>query len=386
LEPIGDHILGRGVDGLNSSFALICFTAVVCVLAARPVRAEGAASASVRVSVKGSSCDPDELTVQAGGVTFLIHNATSQAVEWEILDGVMVVEERENIAPGATQPLTANLTAGDYQITCGLISNPRGTLHVSARDGASVKVAQTDFIGPLAEYRFYAGNEIDGLVDDMHGLADALKAGNLASARQLYGAVHAHYARIAPVALYFPDLDGMAGPEADSQNPPDPTSVGFRQLEWELSSSGSHNFIPLADKLVADVAALRSRFEALPLTPRPTFAGAVQTIGGSATAEIGQASTGLSSAELADLQGYIEGARKIVSLFQPLIQKTDKHLSTVLTEDFATLTSTLAKYQTPDNAFEHNVNISSDDRSLLQTVAKRLTTELGLIPSALGMS
>jgi len=359
---------------------------MMCALGASPVCPEGAASAPVLVSVKGSSCDPDELTVPAGRVTFSIHNATSQAVEWEILDGVMVVEERENISSGATQPLTANLTAGDYQITCGLLSNPKGKLHVSARDGASVRVTQTDFIGPLAEYRFYAGNEIDGLVDDMHRLADALKAGNIASARALYGAVHAHYARITPVALYFPDLDGMAGPEADSQSPPDPTSAGFRQLEWGLASSGPQSLIPLADKLVADVAALQSRFEALPLTPRPTFAGVVQTIGGSAAAEIGQASTRLSSADLADLQGYIEGAQKIVALFQPLIQKTDKRLSVALADDFTTLTSTLAKYQMPDNALEHSVKISSDDRSLLQTVAKRLTSELGLIPSALGLS
>jgi iron uptake system component EfeO len=370
---------------LNSPFAVACFTVTMCALGG-PVCAEDVESGPVLVSVMGSSCDPDELTAQAGRVTFSIHNATSQAVEWEILDGVMVVEERENIPPGATQPLTANLTAGDYQITCGLLSNPKGNLHVSARDGAPLKVIQTDFIGPLAEYRFYASNEIDGLVDDMGRLADALRAGNLASARDLYAAVHAHYARITPVALFFPDLDGMAAPEADSQNPPDPTSVGFRQLEWELSSGGPHNFVPLADKLVADVAALQSRFEVLPLTPRPTFVGVVQTIGGSVSAAIGQAATGFSGGDLADLRGYIEGAHKIVALFQPLIQRTDKPLSIALADDFTTLTSTLAKYQIPDQSFEHNVNISSDDRSLLQTVTKRLTSELGLIPSALGIS
>ncbi len=353
----------------------------MCFLSAGPVCAQ-----TVLVSVKAASCDPDELAVQAGRVTFSIHNATSQAVEWEILDGVMVVEERENISPGATQPLTANLTAGDYEITCGLLSNPRGKLHVSASDGAPVKVAPTDFIGPLAEYRFYAGNEIDGLVDDMQRLADALKAGDLVSARQLYGAVHAHYARITPIALFFPDLDGMAGPEQDTRNPPDPTSVGFRQLEWELSAAGPHNFGPLADKLVADIAALQSRFEALALTPRPTFSGAVQTIGGSAAAAIGQASAGFSGSDLADLQGYIEGTHKIVALFQPLIQKTDKSLSVALADDFTTLTSTLAKYQLADSSLEHSVSISSDDRSLLQTVAKRLTSELGQIPSALGIS
>jgi iron uptake system EfeUOB component EfeO/EfeM len=52
-------------------------------------------------------------------------------VEWEILDGVLVVEERENIAPGLSQVINANLLPGDYAITCGLLSNPRGTLHVT---------------------------------------------------------------------------------------------------------------------------------------------------------------------------------------------------------------------------------------------------------------
>ena len=47
--------------------------------------------------------------------TFEILNQSDRPVEWEILDGVMVVEERENIAPGFKQTLTAKLAPGDYR-------------------------------------------------------------------------------------------------------------------------------------------------------------------------------------------------------------------------------------------------------------------------------
>lgn len=42
----------------------------------------------------------------------------------------MVVEERENIAPGFSQKMTANLQPGEYDMTCGLLTNPKGKLIV----------------------------------------------------------------------------------------------------------------------------------------------------------------------------------------------------------------------------------------------------------------
>ena len=77
----------------------------------------------VKVSVNDKQCTPMTLTVDAGKTQFIIKNDSQKALEWEILKGVMVVEERENIAPSFTQKLTANLEAGEYDITCGLLSN-----------------------------------------------------------------------------------------------------------------------------------------------------------------------------------------------------------------------------------------------------------------------
>src|SRR5690606_28090623 len=80
----------------------------------------------VQVTLHPHRCEPNALTVPAGRASFRIVNRSDRAVEWEILDGVLVVEERENIAPGLSQVINAKLLPGDYAITCGLLSNPRG--------------------------------------------------------------------------------------------------------------------------------------------------------------------------------------------------------------------------------------------------------------------
>jgi iron uptake system component EfeO len=52
--------------------------------------------------------------------------------------------------------INANLQPGDYAITCGLLSNPRGTLHVTptaASDAPPKRPSMVAFVGPLSEFR-----------------------------------------------------------------------------------------------------------------------------------------------------------------------------------------------------------------------------------------
>ena len=69
----------------------------------------------VNVSVNDKQCDPMTLTVPAGKTQFTIKNNSMRALEWEILKGVLVVEERENIAPGFIQKMTVDLQPGEYE-------------------------------------------------------------------------------------------------------------------------------------------------------------------------------------------------------------------------------------------------------------------------------
>lgn len=97
--------------------------------------ASGASSAnaggSVNVGVNDTACEPMELTVPSGQVVFNIKNNSGRKLEWEILKGVMVVDERENIAPGLSDKMTVTLLPGEYEMTCGLLTNPRGKLVVT---------------------------------------------------------------------------------------------------------------------------------------------------------------------------------------------------------------------------------------------------------------
>lgn len=164
----------------------------------------------VTVTIRDKTCEPAELTVPAGKVGFTIVNQSDRAVEWEILDGVMVLEERENIAPGFSQTLDARLSPGTYEITCGLLSNPRGKLVVTPSEASAAAANRpplTAFIGPLAEYQVYLMTEAATLAEQVGALGDAIQAGDLEKARQLYAPARAAYQHIEPVALRFGDLD-----------------------------------------------------------------------------------------------------------------------------------------------------------------------------------
>ena len=144
------------------------------------------ASQPVAVTITDRGCEPNTLSVPAGKTTFKIKNQSRRAVEWEILDGVSVVEERENIIPGFVQSLTANLKAGQYQMTCGLLTNPKGVLTVEA--GATSKSASTpsepDLSAQLAEYKAYVAEEVGDLVEQTKRFAEAVKTGKLQEAQE----------------------------------------------------------------------------------------------------------------------------------------------------------------------------------------------------------
>ncbi|MFM2485627.1 cupredoxin domain-containing protein [Celerinatantimonas yamalensis] len=109
----------------------------------------------IKISVNDTQCDPMALSVTAGKVRFIIKNNSMRALEWEILKGVRVVAERENIAPGFYQKMTVDLEPGHYATTCGLLTNPRGSLVVNAAAGSQgYQVKRQDIIAIEAEYKY----------------------------------------------------------------------------------------------------------------------------------------------------------------------------------------------------------------------------------------
>jgi iron uptake system component EfeO len=132
------HYLRYYLQGLYLSTVVSCIALSMSACSSNPTRQSASSlaatnSAKVAVTVTDTGCQPTQLTVAQGKNTFEITNNSSQILEWEILKDGMVVEEQENIVPKFVQTLKADLKAGQYKMTCGLRSNPKGTIIVTAK-------------------------------------------------------------------------------------------------------------------------------------------------------------------------------------------------------------------------------------------------------------
>jgi iron uptake system component EfeO len=345
------------------------------------------AAGAVVVAITGRTCDPDQLTVSAGRTTFQIANHSDRVVEWEILDGVMVVAERENIAPGFTQSLSANLEPGDYSMTCGLLGNPRGQLHVTpsrvAVTGAPHPLPRA-YIGPLAEYRVYLMREAGQLAPAVGGLADAIAQGNLPLSRSLYISAHRIYMHIEPVAELFADLDQRIDAHANDfeQRERDPSFTGFHRIESGLFAQDSIGGIaPVARQLVADVGALQERVRTLKTPPERLARGAARSMQKLAEG-IADGASANGAVALSDARGRVDGVVETVGLLRPLLIRADAALQARIDADLKNVQAELDRMQPSamDRSAHHDGN-----RPPLVAQLKTLATDLAAVNTRLGL-
>ena len=359
-----------------------------------PATASGASAAntdgSVSIAVNDAACEPMALTVPSGQTVFNIQNNSGRKLEWEILKGVMVVDERENIAPGLADKMTVTLLPGEYEMTCGLLTNPRGKLTVTD-SGFKATASQADMAKleqPLAEYKAYVQAEAKELVAKTTEFTAAVKAGNIAKAKSLFAATRYHYERIEPIAELFNELDPAIDAREDDfkQGPKDPAFTGFHRLEyalWVENSTAGVNEI--ADKLLADVKTLQQEIDLLSFPPNKVVGGAAVLVEEVAGSKISGEEDRYSHTDLSDFQANIEGAQKIVDLFRPLIAEKNQALLDKTDANFKTVNEILAKYQTA-NGFETYDKLTEADRKALQAQINALAEDLAQLRGTLGLN
>ena len=278
-----------------------------------------------KVVVGERTCDPADFALPAGRATFEIHNASSRPIEWEILDGVMVVEERENIAPGFHSLLTARLKPGTYEITCGLLSNPRGTLVVTPSAESEAERARppiTAFIGPLSEYKVYLATQSSALVKAVGTLEEAVRAGDAEAAKAAWHAARLPYKRIEAVTGRIADLENAIDPVSDylEKREEDPAFTGFHRIEYGLWGQNSVDGLePVAERLAADVAALKDRLKALKLQPEDLAGTAERQARRLGEGQVRDGENRWAFSDLAELEANLDGMEKSVLLLKPLV-------------------------------------------------------------------
>ncbi|WP_439821596.1 iron uptake system protein EfeO [Pseudomonas sp. HLG18] len=347
----------------------------------------------VVVNIHPGSCEPNELSVPAGRASFRIVNRSDRAVEWEILDGVLVIEERENIAPGLSQVINANLQPGDYAITCGLLSNPRGVLHVTptaASDAAAkAKPSMVAFVGPLSEFRVYLATQGSALIRAVTALNQAITRGDLAQAQAAYLPARAAYQRLAPAAQRLAELDNSINARADyfEKREQDPAFVGFHRIEYALFQQRSLDALsPVAERLLGDVNTLKQQLLAQSLPPEQLVEILVRNL--NTLADVRAASGEEERYSHSDLNGFaanLETAHKVVELLRPLLSKSAAELLPKIDSALTDFDNTLNGFKVKDGYASYDT-VSGEQRKQIADKAKTLADALDGIDPALGLS
>ncbi|PAT31440.1 hypothetical protein CLI92_11700 [Vandammella animalimorsus] len=351
-----------------------------------------------KVIVNDATCEPADFTLPAGVTTFEIHNASRRPLEWEILDGVMVVAERENIAPGFHSLLTVKLRPGSFAITCGLLSNPRGSLTVTptaSSEAERLRPPIEAFIGPLSESRVHLIMQSGALHKQALALAEAVAAGDVSAARTHWLQARAAYKRIEGVAGRFADLEARIDPQASylAQREDDPAFTGFHRLEKALFQQGSAAGLSnAAQQLAADADALKTRLRELQQKPEDLSDSALWLIHRLQEGALAQGENPYAQTDLADVHANLEGMEKIVLLTSPLLQGAQPELAAQVQQRFAAVRAALQALQVQaqgqadaEKSWPPYAQITPEQRAQLSALLGDLADAIAQINPALGL-
>lgn len=221
------------------------------ILSGCVAKADVASAGALTVTSTADGCAVSGATAQSGTVAFEVSNAGDEVTEFYLLadDGLRIVGEVENIAPGASRTLTLVAQPGDYFTLCkpGMIGDGVGRAAFTVT-GDSVAVD-----GPDAEqkqqavdlYAAFVKDQVGQLLPAVEEFASAYQSGDDAAARAQFPQVRAYYERIEPVAEALGDLDPRIDYREVDAVAEGLDWTGFHRIEKDL-------WVPAEDALNAD--------------------------------------------------------------------------------------------------------------------------------------
>ncbi len=234
--------------------------------------ATGAAGA-LTVAASDSACEVSAGEAPSGTLRFTVTNSGDQVTEFYLLaeDGLRIVGEVENIAPGLSRDLVLAAPPGEYVTACkpGMVGDGLRADFTVTDSGADLSPSGDDeeLVEAAATlYAAYVKDQTEQLLTATTEFRDLYVAGDDDAARALYPQARTHWERIETVAESFGDLDPrMDAREADLVE--GEAFTGWHRIEKDLWPEQAEAYTALdvagrtevADLLVADTTELYDR-------------------------------------------------------------------------------------------------------------------------------
>ncbi|NIZ91026.1 EfeM/EfeO family lipoprotein [Kineosporiaceae bacterium B12] len=334
-------------------------------------------------------CTAEPNTVAAGSATFMVTNDGASAVtEAELVNaGGRILGERENLTPGLEADFSLDVQPGTYSIQCPNAATELTPFTVTGATASAAGTADPLFTAATTGYQAYVQEQIAQLVPATQAFAAAVEAGDVASAKALYGPARLPYERVEPVAESFGDLDPAI--DARIADVEDPTTwSGFHRIEQALWVDGTTaGMAPVAQKLVSDVTQLQTLAADVTFQPAELANGASALLDEVASSKVTGEEEAYSHLDLLDFAANVEGARKAFDLLTPALTVTDPELVTTITQRFDDVTTGLAPYQRGDSWAPYTELSTEQVRQLATAVdalAEPLSTVSGKVVAGAG--
>jgi iron uptake system component EfeO len=247
-------------------------------------------------------------------------------------------------------------------------------------DSAELKAA-------VAGYTTYVNEQTDATIAATKTLTDAVRAGDVAAAKAAFAPSRQGWEAIEPIAGLVEEIDGATDARVDDfEGVDDPNFTGWHRIEYELwEKNDAAAAAPFADKLDADLQTLKTEMGSIEITPLAMARGSAELVEEVSQGKITGEEDRYSHTDLWDFAANIAGAKKVVELLTPALEKVDPELLTEINEDFADVEAGLAKYQTPGGGYQDFTALTAEDSTQLKADLASLSEELAEVPGALGL-
>ncbi|MFC0039138.1 iron uptake system protein EfeO [Actinomadura rayongensis] len=330
------------------------------------------AAGAIAVTATDKSCTVAKTDLTAGKVTFEITNKGSEVNEFEVLrpDG-SILAERENIGPGTKTDFVTKLNPGSYTLLCSAGQTGKGPTTTVTVTGASAGAGDPRLAKAAAEYKTYVLAQINDSYTRTEAFVAAVKAGDVARAKELYAPSRLGWESIESVAEKFGDLDPrMDAREADLKPEERKNWSGWHLLEKALWKDGSvKGKEKYADQLLKDLGEVRTRLNTLTLDPvNDMAAGAKSLMDEVATGKVTGEEEAFSHTDLVDFKGNVDGAKKVYELLKPIVQERDAALAADLDAGFKTVDDLLARHEKNGSYVSYDTVGEADRKKLSDAV------------------
>ncbi|MBO3680643.1 iron uptake system protein EfeO [Streptomyces sp. NEAU-YJ-81] len=347
-------------------------------------KSDAKGSDAVQVTASDDACEVSKTSFPAGHVKLAVENKGSKVTEvYVYAPGDRIVTERENIGPGTSTSISAEIKTGSYEIACKPGMKGHGIRQkVSATGKGAVAKRDPKLDKAVAAYRAYAQQQADETLPAAQKFADAVKKDDVDGAKKLYAPSRVGWERTEPVAESFGDIDPKVDVREDGLEKGQKWT-GWHRLEkslWQTKkiTAADHT---LADQLIKDLKDWQKRVGTADITPTGMANGAKELLDEVQTGKVTGEEERYSHTDLVDFEANVEGAETSYKLLKPVASKNDPELAKDLDKQFAAVGKLLDKYREGEGFVSYDT-ITESKRKELSDAVNALAEPLSRLAAA----